>query len=148
MIRPCTARDVDAVARIWLECSCSAHAFIPRAHWEARLEDLRGRYLPLSETVLFVDDDTGRIVGFMALIESYLAALFVAPSHQGRGIGSRLLELAVRMHPDLDLTVYAQNTRAVRFYRRHGFVCAQRRVEAATGCEEWVMMREDARGCL
>ena len=58
---------------------------------------MRTLYLPLSEIVVDEDRATGEVVAFMAFVEDYLAALFVAPAHQKRGVGSRLLALAKKM---------------------------------------------------
>jgi ribosomal protein S18 acetylase RimI-like enzyme len=45
----------------------------------------------------------------------------------GRGIGTCLVELAKRERPDgLRLWTFASNTRAQRFYERHGFVATER----------------------
>ncbi len=140
MIRPFTPHDCSEVCALWLESSISAHPFIPRAYWEAKLDALRTVYLPLSdELLLFLDDETGKLAGFMALVDSFLAALFVSPAMQGRGVGSRLLSLAKKMHPELTLSVYARNARAVAFYERHGFVFVEARVEEETGETEWIM---------
>ena len=117
-----------------------AHDFVSRAWWEAQVQDMRELYLPLSDILaVAVDDASNRIVGFMALIDNVLAALFVQPEWQGRGIGSRLLEIACKIHQELYLTVYACNSRAVNFYLKHGFVETGRRIESATGQMELLM---------
>ena len=70
---------------------------------------------------------------------SFLAALFVAPEAQGRGLGSRMFRIAGRMHPGLSLCVYRENVRAVEFYRRRGLTVLCERVEEKTGHVELVM---------
>ena len=45
----------------------------------------------------------------------------------GRGIGGSLVKLAKRERPEeLRLWTFASNTRAQRFYKRHGFVETRR----------------------
>ena len=140
MIRPFCDGDTEDVVRLWLEASIEAHDFIPRAYWEAAAEDMRTLYLPMSdEIVLHVDDATGGIDAFLAFADTFLAALFVAPSAQGKGLGSRLFRIAARMHPGFTLCVYRDNARAVSFYRRRGLVVLEERVEERTGCVELVM---------
>ena len=144
MIRPFCPNDTAAVLDVWLAASLAGHGFLPAAYWRARLTDVRDHYLPLSETIVFVDDDSGAVVAFASLIGSFLAGLFVSPAHWGRGIGRRLLELAVRMHPDLDVVIYAQNDRALRFYARNGFVRYSTRLEESTGCTEYCLQYDPA----
>lgn len=147
MIRTFSPDDAAEVTALWLESSAQAHPFLPTgftAHAEA---DMREVFLPLSdEVVLYVDDASGRIDAFMAFTGDFLGALFVRPSAQGRGIGRRLLRIALRMHPELTLSVYTDNVRAVEFYRRHGLAVLGRRTEEASGCEELIMGRPP-RGC-
>ena len=137
MIRPFRDEDTEEVVRVWLEASIEAHGFIPRAFWEAAAEDMRTLYLPMSdEIVLHVDDATGRVDAFA---DTFLAALFVAPEAQGRGLGSRLFRIAGRMYPGFSLCVYRENDRAVTFYRKRGLVVLGERVEERTGCVELIM---------
>lgn len=140
MIRPFQEKDTDAVVALWLEASIDAHSFIPRSYWERAAEEMRTLYLPMSdEIVLHIDDATGGIDAFMAFVGTFLAALFVAPSAQGKGLGSRMFRIARRMHPDLTLSVYRENERAVVFYRKHGLRVCGERVEEKTGHVELIM---------
>lgn len=122
MIRAFKEEDTETVIRIWLAASVRSHSFIDKAYWEEKAEAMRTLYLPLSEIVVDEDRATGEVVAFMAFVEDYLAALFVAPAHQKRGVGSRLLALAKKMRGTLDLSVYAENERAVVFYQKTGSV--------------------------
>ena len=56
--------------------------------------------------------------------EVYLAALYVLPSMQGRGVGSRLLDEGIRLFPAarfVVLRVLRDNVAARRFYEARGF---------------------------
>ena len=140
MIRPFCEDDTEDVVRLWLEASIEAHVFIPASFWEKAASDMRTLYLPMSdEIVVHVEDESGEIDAFLAFVDSFLAALFVAPKAQGKGLGSRLFRIARRMHPDLSLSVYKENERAVTFYRRQGLCVLAERVEEKTGHEELVM---------
>ncbi|MDD2967349.1 MAG: GNAT family N-acetyltransferase [Desulfovibrionaceae bacterium] len=141
MIRPCTAHDTDALVGIWLRASLQAHSFIPAHYWQEQAARVRTYFLPQSQNIAFVDDASGQIVGFFSLVGEYLAALFVEPAWQGKGIGSRLLHLALQMQPQAYLTVYAANSKAVAWYSKHGFSRVESRCDAATGQEEWRMCR-------
>ena len=140
MIRSFRHDDTEEVVRVWFEASVEAHKFIPRAFWEASVEDMRTLYLPVSdEIVLHIDDATGEIDAFLAFVDTFLAALFVSPRAQGKGLGSRMFRIAKRMHPDLTLSVYRDNERVVSFYRKRGLIVIGERVEEKTGCVELVM---------
>jgi GNAT superfamily N-acetyltransferase len=74
---------------------------------------------PQSE--LWLAELHGEPVGFAALNGTWLDHLYLAPEHQGRGIGEALLAKAKRRRTELDLHVFEQNTGARAFYARHGF---------------------------
>ncbi len=140
MIRAFKEEDTEAVIRIWLEASILSHSFIDKAYWEEKADAMRTLYLPLSEVVVDEDKDMGEVVAFIAFVEDYLAALFVAPAHQKKGVGSRLLALAKKMRDTLELSVYAENERAVAFYRKNGFRMTNKRIEEMTGHTELLMV--------
>jgi GNAT superfamily N-acetyltransferase len=49
--------------------------------------------------------------------------MVTALASSGRGLGSRLLDVAKSVYPEgLDLWAFPANTGARRFYERHGFV--------------------------
>ena len=140
MIRPFTKSDTDAVVGLWLDSARTSHGFLPPSFWERVEENIRTLYLPMSdEVVLHIDDASGEVDAFLAFAGSYLGALFVAPKAQGRGLGSRMFRIARRMHPDLTLTVYKDNARAVAFYKRQGLSILGERVEEETACAELIM---------
>jgi RimJ/RimL family protein N-acetyltransferase len=84
---------------------------------------------------VFVADDEGVIVGRLSIARDQHPAsrhvadlgLMVAASHRRRGIGTALLEAAVRWGQDvgvrkLELHVFPWNTGAIALYERFGFV--------------------------
>jgi len=145
MIRPLNESDYDEIVRVWLEASLQAHSFIPLEYWHEHCSDMREVWLPLSDILLgYVDDTKGTLVGFAALVDDALAALFVEPQYQGQGIGSRLLGTAIKICPSLSLTVYAENIRAIAFYTKYGFTCVDERTEEDTGHTVYVMSRSVA----
>jgi len=63
----------------------------------------------------------------------------VAPSAQGGGIGSALIEQAKTVRKRLELTVYSANAASVAFYRRHGFAVISEQLDPHTGHPELAM---------
>jgi len=140
MIRPYQPQDLETILHIWLETSAVAHAFIPRSYWESKINDMRHLYLPRSETYIYTDTATGKIAGFISLVDHYLAAIFVLPSWQGRGVGQALMAHAKRLRIKLELNVYTENISAVAFYKHQGFRIADEGTDKATGHKEFKMV--------
>ena len=70
---------------------------------------------------LWVYDDNGIVKGFMWVDSQQIKKLFVEPVLQSRGIGSKLLEYAFDKLGATYLWALEKNTRAIVFYKRHGF---------------------------
>jgi len=67
------------------------------------------------------------VMGYAALRGAHLEHLYVDPSSQGLGVGSRLLEWAMAASPDgLDLWVFERNVRATAFYEARCFTVVRR----------------------
>jgi putative acetyltransferase len=137
MIRQARPDDTDAILEVWLLASLQAHDFVPAAFWWQQQEQMRARYLPAAE--IWVCEREGEIQGFVALVEDYLAALFVRPDCQQQGIGKALLAVAKRQRRRLSLRVFSENDIAVHFYRQHGFAITDEGTDPATGQSELCM---------
>ena len=137
MIRDFKKSDMEKVLDIWLEASIKAHNFIEEDFWKSKLVDMRDVYLPSGETYVFEKD--GLIKGFVSLGEDNLAALFVAPSSQGKGIGRQLMAKAKDVRNNLQLTVYKENNKSVEFYKKCGFKIIKEQVDEHTGHKEFLM---------
>ena len=131
--------DYGVCADIWLESSLEAHDFIPAAFWREQRAAMAERYLPGSSVYLAVDEDSGRTLGFAALDGTHLAALFVRPEDQGRGLGRALLNYLFDRKDELSLAVYLKNSRAIALYLRHGFESGEAGVCPHTGEAEITM---------
>ena len=137
MIRDYRSADIDQVLAIWLAASIEAHHFIEPAFWQSKMGEMRNVYIPASET--FVYEDEGVVVGFYSLYENTLAAIFVAPGSQGKGVGSVLLDDAKSRRAKLQLTVYKENAASIRFYRSNGFSVLEEQIDEHTGHPELIM---------
>lgn len=137
MIRPYHPTDSDAVLDLWLRASILAHDFVPESFWREQLPAMRELYLPQAETLVL--EEKGQVLGFASLHEQRLAALFVSPDAQGRGLGRRLLDDAKSRRDSLELGVYRANARAVAFYRAGAFVTLNETRDPHTGQPELTM---------
>ena len=71
---------------------------------------------------LWVYDDNGIVKCFLWVDDKQIKKLFVEPVLQSRGIGAKLLEHAVSELGATYLLALEKNTRAIAFYKRHGFM--------------------------
>ena len=71
---------------------------------------------------LWVYDDNGIVKGFLWVDDKQIKKLFVEPVLQSRGIGTKLLEHAVSELGATYLWALEKNTRAIAFYKCHGFM--------------------------
>ncbi len=137
MIRQFESRDMERVLDIWLSASIKAHGFIDSTYWHSHVNDMREIYIPGSETFV-LDTQTG-VAGFYSLVEHQLAALFVHPERQGKGLGTRLIQHAMAQRGPLSLAVYKENTPSCGFYLSHGFVVIKEQIDENTGHSELLM---------
>jgi GNAT superfamily N-acetyltransferase len=121
-VRRARQDDADAIADVFLASFAATYRF-PLAHSDEQVRRWIPEILLPTEEVWVVTDPDEAVVALMALSSEMLGQLYVAPGWTGRGIGSRLIELAKSRRPDgLDLFTFQVNAGARRFYERHGFV--------------------------
>jgi putative acetyltransferase len=82
-----------------------------------------------------VAEQAGALIGFVTIdATGYLDQLVVAPDHWGSELADALIDEAKRLSPDrITLLVNTDNTRAIRFYERNGFVRAGDDVNPTSG---------------
>lgn len=140
-IRPFLPDDLNAILKIWLSANLQAHDFIDAAYWADHLEMVRD-LLPQAE--IYVYQQRGTPCGFIGITDGdYIAGIFVDEGCRSQGIGKKLLDHVKQKHPLLKLHVYQKNGRAVRFYLREGFTCAEEHVDSATGESELLLTWEN-----
>lgn len=131
IIRKFEHSDTEEIVEIWYKASVIAHSFIPKEMWESHKEELRNKYLPVAETL--VAEEGGSLIGFISLLENYIGGLFVAPTKQGVGVGTKLIEQARLEKGQLNVGVYDKNIDAKRFYTKNGFIYMNEEVQPETG---------------
>jgi ribosomal protein S18 acetylase RimI-like enzyme len=111
--------------------------------WEEQLDYLKSITQKFS-VFLAVKENTGKIVGMMAIGGTELDQLYIHVDYQGMGIGTRLVNLAKELSPGkLQLYTFEVNKGAQLFYEKHGFTVIGRGIETQSGmadiCYEWVI---------
>ena len=119
-IRLAHAEDADAVATVYIE-SFGTLTFLPRLHTDDETRGWIASVVMLEHEVWFAKEE-GRIVGMAAVSDDVLEQLYVTPDAHNRGVGSALLTKVKERRPNgFTLWTFQANTRARRFYERHGF---------------------------
>jgi GNAT superfamily N-acetyltransferase len=134
-IRLATTADVPALVACHLACWREAYRdLVPAAYLAeldqsvpARIDHWTTMITNGAEVWIATHDDT--VIGLASAGPSpdedapsalELFALYVRAAHWNTGLGHRLLEAALATHP-ASLWVLQSNTRALHFYRSHGF---------------------------
>lgn len=128
MIREFQINDLDSVMKLWLDTNIAAHDFVDESYWRGNYDSVR-EMIPAATIYVYED---GSIMGFTGLIEKYIAGIFVDQSSQSKGIGKSLLNYIKERYEELTLHVYKNNTRAVNFYLREGFVIEREEIDENT----------------
>ena len=137
MIRKFKESDMESVLDIWLCASIKAHNFVKASFWESQVENMRNIYIPASE--LYVYEENSKVLGFYALNNNDLAAIFVIPNQQGKGIGKKLMAHAKKQRTILKLNVYKENEASHQFYLSQGFKVVSEQADEHTGHKEYTM---------
>ncbi|XDA97497.1 GNAT family N-acetyltransferase [Sulfitobacter sp. LCG007] len=119
MISRARVLDAGAVGEV-LSAANDALPWLPRIH--SRAEEVRFAGDMIDAGWVKVAREGARVVGFLARDEAEIHGLYLVPQAQSRGIGTALLEAAKTESPRLGLWSFERNAKALRFYRRNGFV--------------------------
>jgi GNAT superfamily N-acetyltransferase len=123
--RAATVDDADSVADVYLRSRKELVACAPLVHSDDDVRDwIRRNLIPAGRTTVAVAD--GRVIGVLAVSRgtdcSWIDQLYLHPDWVQLGIGTQLLELALReLVPPIRLYTFQCNERARYFYERRGF---------------------------
>ncbi len=133
-LRPYGAADEDAAIALWLATWQRAY---PAIDFAARVGWWRERWRRdlVPHASILVAEQNDALIGFVTIDPAgYLDQLVVAPDHWGSALATTLLDRAKQLSPGgITLKVNADNMRAIRFYRRNGFVPAGEDVNPTSG---------------
>ena len=123
IIRRPAPEEAVAIAEVWLRSRAAAAAVIPApVHSDDEVRRWFGEVVVPTREVWVAGGPAGDIRAVLVLEDDRVDQLYVDPPWGGRGLGSRLLQVAKDRRPDgLQLWTFAANHGARRFYERHGF---------------------------
>ncbi len=124
-IRPARGDDAVAIATAHIDARRVAMPWLPVIHTFEETVRFFGEFVMPNQVVLVAEADD-EVVGFIAIEGAYVEHLYVAPAHQGIGIGDALLSRAKELRPDgLMLWTFEGNHRARKFYEKRGFIAIE-----------------------
>lgn len=127
---------LEELSQIWLQANLEAHAFITDTYWRTNYQVFQ-ELLPTAD--LYVFSHQNQILGFLGLVDTYVAGLFVNKEVRGTGIGKRLVDEVKQECDILSLSVYEKNQAAYHFYLTQGFVKTGESLDQATKEKEYQM---------
>ena len=119
LVRKYAPDDLADVLSAWEEASALAHPFLTKQFLDQERINIPELYLPNAET--WVAEESGRVIGFIALIGNEVGAIFVHPAFHGAGAGRALMDKARALRGDLEVEVFKDNAIGRKFYARYGF---------------------------
>lgn len=114
-----TTRLINALTELWERSVRASHHFLK----EDDIALLRG-FVPQAVRgiqTLAVAYDSDHPVGFIGVESGKIEMLFVEPEYFGKGIGGKLLNMAVQECGARFIDVNEQNSSALAIYRHWGF---------------------------
>jgi GNAT superfamily N-acetyltransferase len=124
LIRLYQSKDELAVVEVWHRAGRTAFPT-----WQTfTLEQARAVFhkVILAHCDIWVGTRDERIVAYLAMKGSYLDRLFVDPSEQRQGWGTRFINFAKQRSPNgLELHTHQENQAARALYEKHGFVAVK-----------------------
>lgn len=118
------------LVRMWRASFERGVGIIDPHPFEDQLRALEEKIVPQNRVLLALDTRTSAVIGFLAYTSETVSHLYVHVDHQGKGIGSMLLDIAKNDSGGvLRLFTFEANTRAQQFYERHGFKIIRRGFE-------------------
>jgi GNAT superfamily N-acetyltransferase len=125
ILRRASADDAEVIADIDIAARREA---MPTVRWAHPPEAVRRwmREVLLSTHEVWLPEEDGAVLGYMALHDDWVAQLYVRPGFWRRGIGSLMLGHAKASRPrGLRLWCFQVNARARAFYETHEFTAVQ-----------------------
>ncbi|WP_148255434.1 GNAT family N-acetyltransferase [Aidingimonas lacisalsi] len=142
-IRTFQDSDFDAIAGIYSLSKLDEFRYENGRFELLPLEKDEERLREMMESRIFVYDDGG-ILGYGAVLENEIQALYVHPLSRGRGIGKRLLEhLISQTGASATLYVAKNNVPAKVMYQKYDFMVTKEFETSYNGT--WVLANEMVR---
>jgi GNAT superfamily N-acetyltransferase len=119
--------ESNSVVELWHTTKKDAYLYLPLEQERTLEEDSRFFHEKLlGRCDIWVAEEKGRLLGFLAIQGSYVDRLYVLPNAQRIGIGASLMKRAMELSPTgLELHTHQRNHVAREFYEKLGFTAVR-----------------------
>lgn len=131
MIREYKPDDIEQLLDVWYRASKVAHPFLTEEFLES--EKIQIQYMYIDQTETWIYETGKKLIGFVAMIENDVAALFVDPDEHRKGIGRLLLDHVINNRNLLTVDVFKENRIGINFYKKYGFEFVKEKMHIETG---------------
>ncbi|MBT2289083.1 GNAT family N-acetyltransferase [Paenibacillus albidus] len=116
--RKATDNDYDMIINLWERSVMATHHFLSFKDKEEIKKELPMYFPHLDVRLWYIEDS---IIGFTAINENHLEALFLDPDKIGKGYGKQIMQICINGFGITSVDVNKQNENATRFYLKSGF---------------------------
>ena len=131
IIRKYKDEDLKDVLSSWESASKNAHPFLTEEFLAQERYNIPNVYLPIAET--WVIEQESLVIGFIALLDNEIGAIFVKSEFHGTGAGRALMDKAKTLRNGLEVEVFKDNSIGRKFYSSCGFETMKEMIHEQTG---------------
>lgn len=136
-IRAFNLNELDDIMEIWLNSNIDAHNFVDENYWKNNFETVK-KIMPEANIDIAVLNN--EIVGFIGIVDFYIAGIFIKKDYRKMGIGKELLDYSKNKYDKLSLSVYKKNEKAYNFYLKNEFTVLEENIDKENNEIEYYMI--------
>lgn len=136
-IRAFNLNELDDIMEIWLNSNIDAHNFVDENYWKNNFETVK-KIMPEADIDIAVLNN--EIVGFIGIVDFYIAGIFIKKDYRKMGIGKELLDYSKNKYDKLSLSVYKKNEKAYNFYLKNEFTVLEENIDKENNEIEYYMI--------
>jgi putative acetyltransferase len=112
------------ILAVWEESVLATHDFLTPADFIGIKEVVQTINFGYFQVYCLLEDDL--VIGFIGVADKKIEMLFLDPKNFGKGLGTILMNFALKELAADKVDVNEQNIRAVNFYKKSGFEIVER----------------------
>lgn len=120
-----TAHLIHTLTEVWEQSVRASHFFLTEKDIINLVPFVKRGITEIP--LLIVAQQDNKPIGFMGINEEKVEMLFISPVYFGKGLGRKLIKMAMNRYHVKYVDVNEQNLQAVGFYRYFGFKTFERR---------------------